>query len=251
MALRRKKALVLLMFIIIFIYTGLIFISGYKSEFKIYVYLSEEIDYQNILKSKDFPLRFILSTTGHGILSTSADNFYAAVFIEGKYVGKLETANNVITIPLSGEMVEYLKFIQDKSAIPDIDFNSIINTISKYGGEGRLEVIGEIKPKIVFFPYTKSISYSSYIVKERKPIVTRLSWERNSFSLGEKARFYFEVENPYRGTEIQGLLKVEIIEAPLSGSSSVYDTFEYQISLNPGKAQTYSGEFIPLKSSWY
>ena len=221
------------------------------ADFQISVSLTEKVDYQKISSEKSFPLKFTLEVTGTGPISSSAENLYADVFLEDFYIGTLETTRNIIEIPASDSETVYLRFIQDTATISDSDFRYILNSIEEHNGEIKVDVIGEIKSKILLFSIKKDLSSSYYFLDKDRPAIDKLSWNKNITGLGEEVSYEVEVRNVYRGSRIEGILLVDVLFNTSFGDSALEEPSVFVVSLGPGEVKSFSNEFNPANESRY
>ena len=251
MSLNRYRVAIVILLITVFAYSGLIYLSASTADFQISVSLTEKVDYQKISNEKSFPLRFTLEVTGTGPISSSAENLYADVFIEDIYIGTLETTRNIIEIPASDSETFYLRFIQDTATISDSDFRYILNSIEEHHGELKVDVNGEIKPKILLFSIKKDLSSAFYFLDEDRPVIDKLSWDNDSCGLGKEVYYEVEVRNVYRGSRIEGILSVDILFDTYFGDSALEEPSVFVVSLGPGEVKSFSNEFNPATGSRY
>jgi len=251
MSLNRFRVAIVILLISVFTYSGLIYISASTADFQISVSLTEKVDYQKISSEKSFPLKFTLEVTGTGPISSSAENLYADVFLEDIYIGTLETTRNIIEIPASDSETVYLRFIQDTATISDSDFRYILNSIEEHNGEIKVDVIGEVKPNILLFSIKKDLSGSFYFLDEDKPVIDKLSWNKNITGLGEEVSFEVDVRNVYRGSRIEGILSVDVLFNTSFGDSALEEPSVFVVSLGPGEVKSFSNEFNPANESRY
>ena len=175
MAINRSKLVILFLIVAILTYTGLIYLSASNADFQITASLTEKIDFQKINEEKTFPLKFNLDVTGIGLISSTAEDLFAEIYLEEIYVGTLESTRDIVDIPASSSETVYLRFIQDTATISDSDFRHIQNKIEEHNGEIKVDVVGDIKPKVLFYSLNKEISSSSYLLEAGKPVIGKLA----------------------------------------------------------------------------
>jgi len=251
MSLNRFRVAIVILLITVFAYSGLVYLSASAAGFQVSVDFTEKVDYQKISSEKSFPLKFTLEVTGTGPISSSAGNLYADVFLEDIYIGTLETTRNIIGIPASGSETVYLRFIQDTATISDSDFRHILDSIEEHNGEIKIDVIGEIKPNVLFFSIKKDISSSFYFLDEDRPVIDRLSWDKSSCGLGEEVSYEVEARSVYRGSRIEGILSVDVLFNASIDDSALEEPTVFVVSLGPGEVKSFSNEFNPATGSRY
>ena len=252
MADNRIKILLLLIGVSIIAYSGLIYISASTADFKISATLTEDINLVKISAEKSFPLKFDLEVIGVGIIASSAEDFYADVYVEDVFIGTLETPRASVEIPTSGKENVNLRFYQDLTSVSESDFRYILNSIEEHGGELFVEVVGDIKPNVLFFSLTKDVSSIFYLVDEGRPVVSKLVWAESSIGLGDSVEYEIVVKNVYRGLTVEGFVSVDVLyDTYQEGSALDEGPSEFFVSLDPGEVRSFSRFFSPSVLSRY
>jgi hypothetical protein len=64
-------------------------------------------------------------------------------------------------------------------------------------------------------------------------------WDKTSASLGETVSFHVGFSNPYRATQTNGTLRVDVMNDWGYGKETLYQTYTHSVSLNAAKSEEY------------
>ena len=198
---------------------------------------------EELLLTRVIDIDLYIDVTGHGMVSIPVRTVSGQIYIEGVYMGSVINREGFI-IPSKGTRTIHLVFRLDLSDVSIGDVKQVFDSIMKHEGEAEIKFEGYVEPIIFFIPITVPLSQKSYfLLTSPKPAVLYASWDSPQADIGEIVTFNVAIKNPYRGTKIEGELKIVVIEDVKLGPDKYAEVYDYTLTLTPNEEKSISGSF--------
>lgn len=227
---------------------GVYYISATSALFTISsVGFSDIPDPIEVLLTRKIDVDIYLDVVGQGLVSVPVKSTSGQIYLENIYMGAVKNTEGFM-IPSSGTRTIHLVFHLDLSDISLEDLERAVSSVRAHGGEISVKFEGYVEPILLIFPITVPISQTSYILTTSvKPTILSMSWDVSSVEVGETCSFRIRLQNTYRGSTIQGNLKVIVREDVSWGFDKDAQKYDFPIILKPGDEKYISDTFSVYK----
>ena len=230
-------------------YIGLLYFSATSAKVRISNIGFHEIpDPLEALLSRQIDIDVYFDIEGRGMVSIPVKSLQGQVYIENVYAGSVK-AIEPFMIPASGTSTAHLIFHLDLKSISQEDIQDITSSISSHSGEVKIRFDGYVELIVLFFTVTIPVSRNVYVLTvSDAPKVSSMGWDSTSAYVGEPVGFHVTVENTFRGSPINGVLDLIVVEDVKLAPDVNAKVYHFPIQLSPGESKTLSDIFVPYKN---
>jgi LEA14-like dessication related protein len=160
---RAVKAIVVLLVIAFLVYLGLLYYSMTNFEVSVdKVGFSSPGQLLNILTSRRLSIDVYLNVKGGGVLPINVKSFSSNIYLEGQYVGFVNSSQP-FTIEPGETLPVHLVLTLDASSTSAQSLASIVQTVIAHNGKVKVTLDGKVEVLVLFFSVDVPVRRETYV----------------------------------------------------------------------------------------
>jgi LEA14-like dessication related protein len=157
------KSIVVLLVIALLVYLGLLYYSGMNVEISVdKVGFSSPGQLLNILTSRRLSIDVYLNVKGRGVLPINVKSFSSNIYLEGQYVGFVNSSQP-FTIEPGETLPVHLVLTLDVSSTSAQSLASIVQTVIAHNGKVKVTLDGKVDVLVLFFSVDVPVRRETYV----------------------------------------------------------------------------------------